>query len=50
MHAFGPILWGSNSRSVASRARKELGWVPAGPPLDETLDSVIDQEAKKLGL
>lgn len=50
MHPWGPVLWGSNSRSVASRARKELGWTPAGPSLDETLDFVIKQEANKLGL
>ncbi|KAL0640177.1 hypothetical protein Q9L58_000735 [Maublancomyces gigas] len=50
MHPWGPVLWGSNSRSVASRARKELGWTPTSPSLDETLDFVIKQEAKKLGL
>lgn len=50
IHPFGPVLWGSNSRSVASRARKELGWNPVAPSLDETLDAVIDAEVKILGL
>jgi hypothetical protein len=46
----GAILWGSNSRGTASRARKFLGWKPVGPPLDDTLDDLIDSEAKSLGL
>lgn len=50
IHPFGAILWGSNSRSVASRARKELGWNPVAPSLDEILDALIDAEAKNLGL
>jgi len=47
---FGPVLWGTNSRGWASRARKILGWEPKGAPLDETLDDVIELEAKALGL
>lgn len=50
IHPFAPILWASNSRSVASRARKELGWNPVAPALNETLDALIDAEAKVLGL
>ncbi|PWW79851.1 NAD(P)-binding protein [Tuber magnatum] len=49
-HPFGHILWGTNSRGWASRARNILGWEPKGAPLDETLDDVIESEAKALGL
>ncbi|CAZ79703.1 unnamed protein product [Tuber melanosporum] len=49
-HPFGHILWGTNSRGWASRARKVLGWEPKGAPLDETLDDAIELEAKALGL
>lgn len=47
---FGPILWGTNSRGRATRARKALGWKPKGVPLEETLDDVIELEARVLGL
>lgn len=50
IHPFGFVLWGLNSRSVASRARKELGWNPVAPSLDETLDALVDAEVKILGL
>lgn len=50
IHPFGSILWGSNSRGTASRARKVLGWKPVGPSLEDTLDDLIDSEAKDLGL
>jgi nucleoside-diphosphate-sugar epimerase len=50
IHPFGAVLWGTNSRGKASRARKVLGWAPKGAPLEETLDALIDSEAKLLGL
>jgi nucleoside-diphosphate-sugar epimerase len=50
INPFGAILWGSNSRGTASRAGKFLGWKPVGPSLDDTLDDLIDSEAKSLGL
>ncbi|KAI5851137.1 hypothetical protein DFP73DRAFT_490131 [Morchella snyderi] len=50
IHPFGAVLWGTNSRGRASRARKVLGWTPKGTSLEETLDALIDSEAKSLGL
>jgi nucleoside-diphosphate-sugar epimerase len=47
---FGPIIWGTNSRGKAQRARERLGWNPVGPPVEETLDHTIEVEAKALGL
>jgi nucleoside-diphosphate-sugar epimerase len=48
--AFGPIIWGTNSRGKAQRARERLGWNPVEPSLEETLDHAIEVEAKALGL
>lgn len=28
LHPFGPVLWGGNCRVTASRARRDLGWMP----------------------
>lgn len=50
LHPFGHVLWGSNSKGKAERARKKLGWTPTGESLVETLDEVIEQEAKRLQL
>jgi len=49
-HQFGHVLWGSNSRGKAERARKNLGWTPTGKPLLETLDELIDLEARTQAL
>ncbi|KAH8153416.1 uncharacterized protein LAJ45_02228 [Morchella importuna] len=50
IHPFGCVIWGTNSRGRASRARKVLGWTPKGASLEETLDALIDSEAKSLGI
>ncbi|XXH02550.1 hypothetical protein Hte_008926 [Hypoxylon texense] len=39
---------GTNSKSVAARARKYLGWEAKGPSLRETIPEVVAFEAKKL--
>ncbi|KAF8544786.1 nucleoside-diphosphate-sugar epimerase [Trichophaea hybrida] len=49
LHPFGHVLWGSNSKGKAERARK-LGWTPKEASLWDTLDETIEQEAKALGL
>jgi nucleoside-diphosphate-sugar epimerase len=49
LHPFGHVLWGTNSKGKAERARK-LGWTPKHEPLLDTLDSLIEKEAKALGL
>ncbi|KAK1757372.1 hypothetical protein QBC47DRAFT_154885 [Echria macrotheca] len=45
----GAKFWGINSRSVASRARKFLGWEPKGQSLEESIPSLVEIEAKNLG-
>lgn len=50
LHPFGHILWGSNSKGKAERARNRLGWVPKEPALEDTLDAAIEKEAKAMGL
>ncbi|KAI9832794.1 MAG: hypothetical protein M1819_004014 [Sarea resinae] len=46
------LQWGGNSRCRAIRARKVLGWSPAPgrPTLFEELPTIVDDEAKALGL
>jgi nucleoside-diphosphate-sugar epimerase len=39
-----------NSKSIASRARKYLGWEAKGPALDGELAGIVETEAKKLGV
>ncbi|KAI1459462.1 NAD(P)-binding protein [Annulohypoxylon moriforme] len=41
--------FGTNSKSVAARARKYLGWTPKSPSLPDTLPAAVTFEAKKLG-
>lgn len=43
------VSYGHNSKGVAERARKYLGWEPKGVPLKATIDEVVSQEAKALG-
>ncbi|RPA95566.1 NAD(P)-binding protein [Choiromyces venosus 120613-1] len=50
LHPYGPLLWGSTSRSRASRARKSLGWKPVESSVEENLDADIQREAEALGL
>ncbi|KAK6523501.1 hypothetical protein TWF281_001481 [Arthrobotrys megalospora] len=49
LDAFGPYLWGTNSLSKSSRARKELGWAPRREGMEETLSDEVETVAKKLG-
>ena len=42
IHPYGPVLWGSNSRSRAERARKYLGWAPKMTGVEASLPSVVD--------
>ncbi|XDG08364.1 hypothetical protein ABKA04_007979 [Annulohypoxylon sp. FPYF3050] len=41
--------FGTNSKSVAARAKKYLGWTPKSPSLPDTLPETVTLEAKKLG-
>ncbi|KAI1089873.1 NAD(P)-binding protein [Rostrohypoxylon terebratum] len=41
--------YGTNSKSVAARARKYLGWTPKSPSLPDTLPETVTIEAKRLG-
>ncbi|KAI9807800.1 MAG: hypothetical protein M1825_005105 [Sarcosagium campestre] len=50
IRSYGQLLWGANSRSKAIRARKLLGWEPTEKSLFDTVDEVVTQEAKALGL
>jgi len=47
---FEGLSWGLNSRGIAKRASKFLGWKPTGPTLEEAIAEVMDGEARKLGL
>jgi len=42
--------WGTNSKSVAERARRYLDWSPQGRSLEEEIPGIVETEAKKLGL
>lgn len=42
--------YGCNSKGVAERARKYLGWQPKGVPLQDTIGEVVASEAKAQGL
>lgn len=42
--------WGANSRSVASRARKYLGWSPKGRSVQEEMEGMVRTEAERLGV
>ncbi|POR37688.1 Uncharacterized protein TPAR_02112 [Tolypocladium paradoxum] len=46
----GSVSWGRNSKGVAERARKYLGWQPKGVPLKDTIREVVAKEAQDLGL
>jgi nucleoside-diphosphate-sugar epimerase len=39
------ILWGTNARTKASRARKLLGWEPSNDSLEATLADLVRKEA-----
>ena len=44
------LTWGLNSKGFAKRARKVLGWKPAGKSLKESIPDIVDGEARSLGL
>jgi nucleoside-diphosphate-sugar epimerase len=50
IHPYALIIWGSNSRGKAIRARQLLGWKPHRESLVEILLSIIKEEARALGL
>lgn len=50
MEGVSTASWGSNSKGVAERARKYLGWEPKGVSLKDTIDELVSREAKALGL
>jgi nucleoside-diphosphate-sugar epimerase len=41
--------YGANSKGVAARARKYLGWEPHGGSLKDEIPDIVADEAKKLG-
>ncbi|GAB1310562.1 NAD-dependent epimerase/dehydratase domain-containing protein [Madurella fahalii] len=41
--------WGANSKCVASRARKYLGWEPQGPKFEEEFPGIVEFEGKRMG-
>ncbi|RAH81592.1 NAD(P)-binding protein [Aspergillus japonicus CBS 114.51] len=47
---FEAASWGMNSRGVAARARKALGWKPQERGLSEELPEIVRSEATRLGL
>ncbi|KAJ5833678.1 hypothetical protein N7474_001989 [Penicillium riverlandense] len=46
----GVYAWGTNSRGHAIRARKLFGWEPKQPKLIDLVPSIVELEAKGLGL
>ena len=50
LHPYGNVIWGSNSRSKAIRARQLLGWSPKERSLLQAIPEAVDIEAKRKGL
>ncbi|KAF2018815.1 NAD(P)-binding protein [Aaosphaeria arxii CBS 175.79] len=46
---FQAVSWGLNSRGRAERAKKTLGWKPAGSSLDEEIETIVKEEKERLG-
>ncbi|KAF4822692.1 hypotheticall protein [Colletotrichum siamense] len=44
----GPYRWGSNSRGLATRARKCLAWNPVQPKLMDLIGDIVELQAKDL--
>ncbi len=42
--------WGTNSKSVAVRAMKLLGWQPHGASLNDEIPGIVRSEAALLGI
>lgn len=47
--AHGAILLGTNAKLKSSRARQELGWKPSQPSLEDDLERLVKDEARRLG-
>lgn len=47
---FEALSWGLNSKGVAGRAGKYLGWKPKGKSLVEEIPDIVEREARELGL
>ncbi|KAF2835275.1 NAD(P)-binding protein [Patellaria atrata CBS 101060] len=50
LRGFGAYLWGVNSKSKAIRARKLFGWEPTQPLMIDLVPSIVEGEAKALGI
>lgn len=50
MDGVATTSWGQNSKGVAERASKFLGWVPKGAALKDEVAAIVTYEAEKLGL
>lgn len=44
------VTWGTNSKSFASRARKNLGWKPTRGGMKDAVPEIVSSEAKRLGV
>lgn len=44
----GAVLLGTNAKLRSSRARKELGWQPSHPSLEDDIERVVKDEARRL--
>ncbi|KAI8231097.1 hypothetical protein K4K55_006331 [Colletotrichum sp. SAR 10_96] len=44
----GPYKWGSNSRGLATRASKLLGWKPVQPKLMDLIGDIVELQAQDL--
>ncbi|KAL6704632.1 hypothetical protein ACN47E_008029 [Coniothyrium glycines] len=47
---YGSYMWGTNSRCVAKRARKLLGWTPKEKSVFDLLPDIVEKEAIEVGL
>lgn len=47
---FEAASWGMNSRGVAARARKVLGWKPQERSLEAELPDIVRAEAARMGI
>ncbi|KNG88522.1 hypothetical protein ANOM_003243 [Aspergillus nomiae NRRL 13137] len=45
--AHGAVLWGTNAKYTAARARELLGWKPQGPSLEEEIPRAVREEASQ---
>ncbi|TVY47656.1 hypothetical protein LOCC1_G001798 [Lachnellula occidentalis] len=49
-YGFEALTWGLNSKGLAKRARKYLGWKPEGKSMEDEIPEIVESEAKSLGL